>query len=44
MATAEDTSFEVRDKVASIATFDDYLASLVTDADRAFLDSEELAR
>ena len=40
----EDTSFEVRDKVAAFGSYDDYLASLVTDADRSFLDSEELAR
>ena len=44
MAAAAEDTFEVRDKVSAFATYDDYLDSLVTEADRTYLESEELAR
>jgi hypothetical protein len=37
-------SFEVRDKVAAFATYEDYLESQISELDMFYLESEEVAR
>lgn len=39
-----DDTFEVRDKVAAFATYEDYLDSQITELDMFYLEDEELAR
>ena len=39
-----DSSFEVRDKVAQFATYEDYLESQISEVDMFYLESEEVAR
>lgn len=39
-----DDGFEVRDKVAAFATYEDYLDSQITEVDMHYLEDEELAR